>query len=80
MAIENDTSDKLITLDNLAVFQEEIDARKQDTLLPDSALSIASLSTSGNVSVGGSITKGGKAVATEEYVYNLIISAINANY
>jgi len=28
----NDASDKLITLDNLAVFQEEIDARKQDTL------------------------------------------------
>ena len=37
-------------------------------LPPDAAPSIASLTTSGNVAVGGALTKGGKPVATEEYV------------
>lgn len=58
MAIENDTSDKLITLDNLAVFKEEIDAGKQDTLVSGTnikTINNSSILGSGNLSVGGGI-------------------------
>lgn len=59
MAIENDTSDKLITLDNLAVFQEEIDARKQDTLVSGTnikTINSQSVLGSGNIEISAGAT------------------------